>query len=41
MLQIPLNQTLHQEIASGYVSYEYSTMPGVVPGVAADADRRS
>ena len=26
--QVPLNKTLRGDIASGYVSYEYSTMPG-------------
>ena len=26
--QIPLNTTLRDDIASGYVSYEYSTRPG-------------
>jgi len=32
-MQVPLNATLRQDIASGYVSYEYSTMPGVVLGL--------
>jgi len=30
ILQTPLNETLREDIASGYVSYEYSTVPGTV-----------
>ena len=37
-LQVPLNETLRQEIASGYVSYEYSSIPGMVPSVYAGSD---
>ena len=28
--QVPLNETLREDIASGYVSYEYGTVPGTV-----------
>ena len=40
-LQVPLNETLRQEIASGYVSYEYGTIPGMVLDAIADPNPRT
>ena len=30
VFQVPLNGTLREDIATGYVSYEYGTVPGTV-----------